>query len=242
MSDDQSEALEQFRAAFDAVHAWAHQWDATLHRTAREELQAALAGTRPGALQAKCDAQAAVIERVRRAVRVEIAPPDMTDAQALANCQYAIHEIREALATEPEHTALVKGLPYCERCKMLAGARCGICSAAKYVGFSALDAANARADAAERRADETVGIRLSLAEKVQRAEYEAAALRAQAERDFALAAEWKQTAEAYRIEAQTLRDRVASLQAHATAAGSDPQTGGAGERGDDSTGQGGAST
>jgi DNA repair exonuclease SbcCD ATPase subunit len=58
------------------------------------------------------DAQAAALDRVRAAVRVEIAPSDMTDEQALQNCQEAIRRVRMALATvvaelkaAPEHTA-----------------------------------------------------------------------------------------------------------------------------------------
>ncbi len=55
-------------------------------------------------------------------------------------------------------------------------------------------------------------------------------LRAQADRDYALAAEWKAEAERWECEAFALRDRLAALQPHAPPAADGP---GAAERGDD---------
>lgn len=57
------------------------------------------------------------------------------------------------------------------------------------------------------------------------------------EQQEALAQEWRDAAEHYRQELQILRDRSAS-QTHAAPAGSDPQTGGAGEGGEDLPRQG----
>lgn len=71
----------------------------------------------------------------------------------------------------------------------------------------AVEIANARADAAETRADGLARSFESAVDKLTRAESEAAALCAQCERDAALAAEWKQTAEEYRIAYQSVKDK-----------------------------------
>lgn len=59
-------------------------------------------------------------------------------------------------------------------------------------------------------------------------------------RSEALAQEWRDTAESYRVEVEVLRTRLAAaLKAHAATAGSDPKPGASGERGDDASGEGG---
>jgi len=55
------------------------------------------------ALMALVEAQALALALVRDAARVEIAPADMTDAQALKSCQEAIRRIRRTLTITLEH-------------------------------------------------------------------------------------------------------------------------------------------